>query len=527
MVWQTQETSQHKHSLYGTDLAFSCRGSDVPADHPSSQDENASSDSREPAPEFLEDGAVDWTSPSPPDNERNMQADPQDTSFVSLREPTPVRSGRHRRHTGQRCQSSFSTNSHEASPPIDEPSISESGHAMTQRGGEPYSHHSSQPNDHTDHSQRETNPSNSDRQPQGSPMSNRQQRREASKKGTKAAILVSCLNINGFSAAGAGDGIHNSKWGHINQLLRTSRTGILVVSEAHLTERQSEELENLFARRMKIRFTANPDNPTGKGGVAIVINKQLTNWQNIQTKEIVPGRALLLRTKWHDDKNITILGVYALNVSLSDSSESTSFFTALHDFFTAHPEWRPNYLGGDLNFVEDAIDRIPMCCDNEEVCMAFDKLKELLGLWDGWRNTFPDKLDFTYCCNRNIRDPNTNVQTKRTFQSRIDRIYVTDKLLDQAWQWKIQPVGIAGVDHDMVSVQIAHEEAPIIGKGRWACPDYILKDEKLAEQLKNLGIEAQEETARIKSLGRSNTANPQITYQKFITEAMHLARERE
>ncbi|KAK0472808.1 hypothetical protein IW261DRAFT_1343312, partial [Armillaria novae-zelandiae] len=163
--------------------------------------------------------------------------------------------------------------------------------------------------------------------------------------------MVSCLNINGFSSAGSGDGIHNSKWGHINQLLRTSRTGILIVSEVHLTERRCEELENLFARRMKINFTANPDNPTGKGGVAIVVNKQLTNWKNIQTKEVIPGRALLLRTKWHDDKVITILGIYAPNVSSNDSRESAEFFTALHDFFTVHPEWRPDYMGGDLNFV--------------------------------------------------------------------------------------------------------------------------------------------------------------------------------
>ncbi|KAK0478559.1 hypothetical protein IW261DRAFT_1309593, partial [Armillaria novae-zelandiae] len=141
------------------------------------------------------------------------------------------------------------------------------------------------------------------------------------------------------------------KWGHVNQLLRTSRTGILMVSEAHLTERQCEEIEKLFARRMKIIFTANPDNPTGKGGVAIVLNKQLMNWHNIQTKEVVPGRAILLCTRWHDDKDITILGVYAPNVSSGDSRESADFFVSLSNFFHQHPKWRPDYLGGDLNFV--------------------------------------------------------------------------------------------------------------------------------------------------------------------------------
>ncbi|KAK0468720.1 Endonuclease/exonuclease/phosphatase [Armillaria novae-zelandiae] len=244
--------------------------------------------------------------------------------------------------------------------------------------------------------------------------------------------MVSCLNINGFSSAGSGDSIQNSKWSHVNQLLRTSRTGILIVSEAHLMEKRRDELKSLFARRMKINFTENPDNPTGKGGVAIVVNKQLTNWHSIQTKTIVPGRALLIKTRWHGDKDIIILGVYAPNVSSSDSRESAEFFTTLHDFFVEHPEWRPDYMGGDMNFIEDPIDRLPVCADNEEVCSTFDKLKELLRLRDGWHSTFPDKLDFTYSCSRNTQIPDANGNTNRTFQSRIDHIYVTDRLFDLA-----------------------------------------------------------------------------------------------
>ncbi|KAK0494162.1 hypothetical protein EDD18DRAFT_1356108 [Armillaria luteobubalina] len=162
---------------------------------------------------------------------------------------------------------------------------------------------------------------------------------------------------------------------------------------------------------MKIHFTENPENPTGKVGVAIVLNKQLTNWHNIQTKVIVPGEALLIKTRWHGDKDIIILGVYAPNVSLSDSKESAEFFSALHDFFVEHPEWWPDYMGGDMNFVEDPIDCLPVCADNEEVCSAFDNLKELLKLQDGWWSTFPNKLDFTFCCSRNTQIPDVNGNT--------------------------------------------------------------------------------------------------------------------
>ncbi len=79
----------------------------------------------------------------------------------------------------------------------------------------------------------------------------------------------------------------------------------------------------------------------------------------------------------------------------------------------------------------------------------------------------------------------------------------------------------------MVSVQIVHEEDPAIGKGRWACPDFILKDEKLALKIKELGIKTQEEIARIKNTGRSTTLNPQKAYHRFITEVMDMTKERE
>ncbi|KAK0184580.1 hypothetical protein F5146DRAFT_938418, partial [Armillaria mellea] len=318
-----------------------------------------------------------------------------------------------------------------------------------------------------------------------------------------------------------------SKWSHINQLLRTSKTGILVVSEAHLTERRRDEIENLFARRMKICFTADPENPTSKGGVAVVINKQLTLWHNIETKVIVPGCAMLVKTKWHGDKDIIILGLYAPNVTVGTATESVDFFRTLHSFFSDHPTWKPDYMGGDMNFVEDAIDRLPMRVDNIEVCTAFDELKELLRLHDGWRTTFPDKRDYTFSCTKSFQVEGSSEKIMKVFQSCIDRIYVTDKILEMARQWKIQPVGIAGVDHDMVSMQIAHEDAPLQGKGRWACPDGVLKDFRFKSAIKELGIKAQEEIKSVKRSGRMPTENPQRIYEKFITEAMHQARARE
>ncbi len=106
-----------------------------------------------------------------------------------------------------------------------------------------------------------------------------------------------------------------------------------------------------------------------------------------------------------------------------------------------------------MNFVEDAIDRLPMHTDNIEVRSVFDDLKGLLGLQDSWRYTYPDKRDFSYSCTKSYQVEGSTERTTKTFQSCIDRIYVTNKLLETARQWRIQPVGIAGIDHDMVSVK--------------------------------------------------------------------------
>ncbi|PBL04504.1 hypothetical protein ARMGADRAFT_865067, partial [Armillaria gallica] len=289
----------------------------------------------------------------------------------------------------------------------------------------------------------------------------------------------------------------------------------LVVLEAHLTDQRQDELENLFARRMKICFTADPENLTSKGGVAIVINKQLTLWHNIKTKIVVPGQAMLLKTRWHGDKDIIILGIYAPNMTSGTVNESAEFFKSLLTFFMEHPAWKPDYMGGDMNFVEDVIDWLPMRANNIEVRSAFDDLKGLLGLQDGRCYMYPDKIE------------GSTERTTKTFQSHIDRIYVTNKLLETARQWRIQPVGIASIDHDMVSVQIAHKDAPLQGKGRWTCPDSVLKYSKFKAMVKELGRIAQEEIKTIKRSGRTSTANAQRIYGNFISEAMNQAKVRE
>ncbi|THU83857.1 DNase I-like protein [Dendrothele bispora CBS 962.96] len=281
------------------------------------------------------------------------------------------------------------------------------------------------------------------------------------RKRTKAAIRVASLNIRGYGNPNA---FHkDNKWNHINQLMRDKRIGILALQETHLTEERRDLVEKLFTRRLKIYISSDPENPTGKSGVAIVLNKELTKISGTKTYEIVPGRALLVQTSLHRQDKINVLAIYAPNVSGSNGSANEEFWKKIKNYYNEHPRTpKPDILLGDFNMVENGlIDRLPAHDDPDEAIEALDDIKMTFKLKDGWRNTYPDTKAYSY------------LQTATGSQSRIDRIYTTETILETAREWKIQPSGVPHADHSMITVQISSENAPYVGKGRWKLPDHI------------------------------------------------------
>lgn len=69
-----RDESNYECGRYGTGLALHHQDSDIPTGYSSIQDGSVSSDSGEPASEFLENDAVDRMSLGPPDNDRNVPA---------------------------------------------------------------------------------------------------------------------------------------------------------------------------------------------------------------------------------------------------------------------------------------------------------------------------------------------------------------------------------------------------------------------------------------------------------------------
>ncbi|KAF5345549.1 hypothetical protein D9758_012007 [Tetrapyrgos nigripes] len=86
------------------------------------------------------------------------------------------------------------------------------------------------------------------------------------------------------------------------------------------------------------------------------------------------------------------------------------------------------------------IDQLPTHDDPEEAIEVLDNLKLRFHLKDRWRDTYPDTKTYTF------------PQNKPGSQSRIDCIYITDKLLLLTREWKIEVTGVPGADHKLTSV---------------------------------------------------------------------------
>ncbi|KAJ3871802.1 Endonuclease/exonuclease/phosphatase [Lentinula edodes] len=343
---------------------------------------------------------------------------------------------------------------------------------------------------------------------------NHQTRRQLEKqqrKSTKAGLNGVSLNLNGYR--GTGPHQKGNRWTRLNTILKENRIGIAIVQETHMTEPKRAQTEHVFHKQMKIFASNHPTNPTTAGGVAVVLNKQFLPTTGAESEEIVPGRALLVKTDWHRGDQITVLAIYAPNVTANDGTESAAFWEELRSFFERpeNRQWRPDLVAGDFNMVEDAIDRLPMRNNPYEMRDKLDDLKMELRICDGWRNTYPADKVFTFSRNES--------------QSRLDCIYVTDKLLQSSSQWRITPVGTDGVDHEMVSVRVAHEDAPKIGRGRWSMSTKTLRNKDFRAFAKQRGCQAVEEIDALPDITRKAREIERTQISEYQQEISRVQRE--
>lgn len=288
-------------------------------------------------------------------------------------------------------------------------------------------------------------------------------------KDTRANIKIGSLNMNGRGA----NSLFNpkNKWLKINQLMREEKMSILAIQEAHTDIERANEINSLF-KHLTVLASSDPQNVNSKG-VAFVVNQRLAAiGKNMRITVVIPGRALLLETRWHNDQSLNILNIYAPN----DALENKNFWKTLEDKWadTASTYPFPDLMLGDFNLTEENIDRSNGRADNQGAVRSLRSLCNFFELTDGWRHNNSRERDFT------LR------HTANGHQSRIDRIYVSDKTLSESQDWEIKTAPIP-TDHRLISLRIAIPDTPFIGRGRWTIPNFVLGDRKFLQEIEKKG----------------------------------------
>jgi exonuclease III len=185
----------------------------------------------------------------------------------------------------------------------------------------------------------------------------------------KANINMATLNINGFAApTNHMSGIE--KWVAINRTPDTHKIAILALQETHLDRERVQELLTCFGRKMDIIISENVVNPRASAGVAFIINKALISPKTYKATELIPGRAIALKIRWHEAEETTLINVCAPN----NRTDHPNFWESLEHERGNHGIGPPQFLLGDFNFTEDPIDRAPIHHDNEK---AVDTQRDL------------------------------------------------------------------------------------------------------------------------------------------------------
>ncbi|EPS95244.1 hypothetical protein FOMPIDRAFT_1132780, partial [Fomitopsis schrenkii] len=322
---------------------------------------------------------------------------------------------------------------------------------------------------------------------------------------TKAAIKIGTLNLNGRGNISA----TVSKWSAVNQLLREERIGILAIQETHLSEEDICSIHDLYGRRINIVNSPDPTNPTSSKGVAIILNRELVDTSSTKSTVIIPGRAILVSTNWHAGKSLTLLNVYAPNAT----PDNEAFWESIERKFTTGNLRKPDIIAGDFNIVEEAIDRLPMRESPPAPLAALKSLLTALKVNDGWRLANESAKEYSY------------PQRGGPHRSRLDRIYVSDDLLQRSLTWEISVTGVQ-TDHCLATTQLTSAQSPHIGKGRWAMPVHLLLDQEFIKNVISLGeteLKAAEDYCERPN--RTDRMNPQIILKRFKTQVQEMARK--
>ncbi|KZV98489.1 hypothetical protein EXIGLDRAFT_701002 [Exidia glandulosa HHB12029] len=322
---------------------------------------------------------------------------------------------------------------------------------------------------------------------------------------TKAHLAMGSQNMRGRSHGG------RSKWFDVEQHMLNQKIGILAMQETHLTENM---IVNVNRDREGIRLfcSPNPDSPTSKGGVGVVLNKKLVRAQDVRMWEVVPGRAIVVSFDWHRQQKLTLLAVYALN----DHRENKEFWTEIRETLARRADIpKPKAMLGDFNMVESSADRLPAKLNGADMSAEFQELLTTLNLIDGWREINPRRFSPTW--------HNAQADT----YARLDRIYVSEYLFIASRNWRTESIRewCPGADHLPVSVELVNPMMPYVGEGRWAMGLHHLRNKKLFQEIVTAGIAMQEEVDALQAAPRDPSRNVQHAFADWKADTKTQSQE--
>ncbi|KAL1738406.1 Endonuclease/exonuclease/phosphatase, partial [Schizophyllum fasciatum] len=168
---------------------------------------------------------------------------------------------------------------------------------------------------------------------------------------------VATLNMNGFGNLMRDH--QENKWSGVNRMMVERKIAVLMLQETHLTEELRQRIEAMFAQKLKIFYSPDPTHPTRRNGVAIILNKRLISVEGARETVVVPGHALHLRVQWQPGEWRDFLAIYA--PTSAGALARKQFFKDVATFYRSNPSLhKPCLMGGDMNCVEDEVDRLPM-----------------------------------------------------------------------------------------------------------------------------------------------------------------------
>lgn len=319
----------------------------------------------------------------------------------------------------------------------------------------------------------------------------------------RAGLRIGSMNIRGFTNVDHKE--LGTKWSAAGAYMRERKISILALQETHLSEDRRKRVEKLLDRRFKIASSPLPAASASRAGIAFLISKKEIITDNIKTWQIVPGRAIMIQFKWRGEKSLTILAVYAPNVTKTDGKENAAFYNLVRTRIRERNLPKPDVMLGDHNFVEDAIDRSPPRNDPAECTEEMGYLKSEFNITDAWRRQFPASECFTF-----------HQPSQPYHSSRLDRIYLSSSLEKTACEWTNEINPLAGTDHNVVTVKISPESAPTTGKGRYQVPVRLLNEKRILEDLiSELGkLTNKMQEIKDSPQTRSTVLNPQILWSK-------------